>query len=323
MEAEDAFVCPPPPGPPPLLSENQLLHLARQGWLTFDLPDDLTETVADLFTTSADFFSIPNEEKVASYPAKSGTEFGYYSVPEEKEYITFRCRVQTASSSPSQRNLLFQKLEDTAAKAWEQSGTLLYRILCDLARWSDLDPSVWDAILDGTLSMPDSESQMTYTLLRLFKYLPTTGLAEKHTDLGLLTMCIGSRSGLEVVDQIESINKDPVWVCPSRDARTATILIGNTLRALSDDIFKSGVHRVVGNSEGRDSVVFTLRHSSRHDVDFNLFGGEGRVSASELWKFLKVGKVNINMVKEMREAQRAQLRQSIEKSNGEVSIGHG
>lgn len=299
-----------------------MIQLARQGWLSLDLPQTFIETVTDLFASSTNFFTMAGDQKLVTYPAKAGTEFGYYTVPEEKEYITFRCRIHSNTSSQSDANSSLQKLEDTTAKVWRQAGALLFRILCDLTRWSNLDLSVWDDILDGTLIMPDAESQMTYTLLRLFQYLPTTGVAEKHSDLGLLTMCVGNRSGLEVVDRIASTSEKLAWVCPSTETRTATILIGSTLKALSNGIFNTGVHRVVGNPEGRNSVVFALRHSARHDVDFSLFGGEGRVDPHELWRTLKIGIVNINMVKDKREAQRAELRKSREENDG-VPIGHG
>lgn len=293
--AED-FSYSPPPGPPPILSEEQLIQLIRQGWLTYTLPESLVATVTDLFRHSTEFFELAESEKKRAYPSKLGTEFGYYPVPEEKEYITFRCRIGTSSKSQAgAASPLIQDLEDTAAAAWQECGTLLYRILCDLARLSRLDPFVWNDILDGTLTIPDSEDDTTYTLLRLFRYLPTTGQAEKHTDLGLLTICIGDRGGLEVLDREKSTKDNHVWVNPTDGPHTGAILIGNTLRTLSGNRYNSGVHRVVGNSQGRNSTVFALRHSSKHDVDFGLFGGgEARVSPAEMWEFMKVGKVNVS-----------------------------
>ncbi len=325
MDAEGDFSCTPPPGPPPLLSEHQMLQLAQQGWLSLTLTEDLANTAADLFKSSSDFFNLPDEEKVDCYPPKSGTEFGYYSVSAEKEYITYRCRVQTAHPSHRKGAPPLQQLEDTAAKVWQQCASVLFRILCDLARWSHLDLSVWDNILDGTLTMPDSEVRMTHTLLRLFRYLPTTGSAEMHTDLGLLTVCIGNRGGLEVLDRIQSTDDKPVWVSPASESRTATILTGQTLKSLSNGTFSPGIHRIVGNPEGRNSVVFALRHSSRHDVDFGLFGGDERVPAAELWKFLEIGKVNINTVKQRRDAQRAKHEAFMagENTSHEISTGRG
>ncbi|KIW66698.1 hypothetical protein PV04_06005 [Phialophora macrospora] len=311
MDDMSNAACCPPQGPPPLLPEHQMLQLAQQGWLSVPLPPDLAGTVAELFASSATFFDLPHHAKARSYPSKSGTEFGYYVVEKEKEYATFRCRVHTAGTAAAQSPpptsiKSLHGLEHTAAKAWRGCALLLFRILCDLARWSHLDVSVWDDILDGTLAMPAAEEQMTYTLLRLFRYFPATGVAEPHTDLGLLTLCVGDRGGLEVLDRTRSTDEHPVWINAASQAQTATILAGQTLKALSHDTFNAGIHRVVGNPEGRHSVVFALRHSSRHDVDFGLFGGQGwRVRASELWRFIEVGKVNINTVKKRRDAQRA------------------
>ncbi|KIW91586.1 uncharacterized protein Z519_07553 [Cladophialophora bantiana CBS 173.52] len=306
-EEDDDFARSPPPGSPPLLSEEQLLHLARQGWLSLPLPQNLLKTVANLFKSSARFFELTNREKAVLYPSKSGTEFGFYTVPNEKEYITFRCRIHTGYqprlSSPQLP--LVQNLEDYAAKAWQEGALLLWRILCDITRWSGLDLSIWNDILDGTQTMPDSEKQLPYTLLRVFRYSPATGFAEKHTDLGLLTICIGDRGGLEVLDRLKSTDDRPVWIDSRTGPHTATILVGQTLKALSNGMLSPGIHRVVENPSGRNSVVFALRHSPKHAVDFSLFGGHGLVSAKDLWKFIQVGKVNINSIKERRDAQRA------------------
>ncbi|KIY00813.1 uncharacterized protein Z520_03479 [Fonsecaea multimorphosa CBS 102226] len=310
MGDEDDFVSSPPPGPPPLLSKEQLLHLARQGWLSLPLPETLSSTVTDLFESSARFFDLPDQEKADLYPSKAGTEFGFYTVPNEKDYITFRCRIHSTdkeSRVSSPRLPLLRTLEDNAARAWQEGALLLWRILCDITRWSDLDLSIWNDILDGCRTMPESEEEMGYTLLRLFRYLPATGFAERHTDLGLLTICIGDSGGLEVLDRFKSTNEKPLWIDSGAKPQTATILVGQTLKALSNGMLSPGVHRVVENPNGRNSAVFALRHSSKHDVNFSLFGGQGLVSASDLWKSIQVGKVNINSIKERRDAQRVKF----------------
>ncbi|EXJ92886.1 hypothetical protein A1O3_01440 [Capronia epimyces CBS 606.96] len=307
-EEEEFIPPPPPPGPPPLLREDQLLHLARQGWLFLELPDALSQSMTDLLRHSSQYFDAPDIEKKELYPSKLGTEFGYYPIAEEKEYITLRCRIHTdpnAKAKPAAK--LAASLEASTVDAWHHAGVLLWRILCDIARASDLDVSVWNDILDGTLDMPDSEDQLTYALMRLFRYFPSTGHAEEHTDLGLLTLCIGDGTGLQVLDRFNSDQK-PAWVDGPVGTHTATVLVGQTLRALSARTMTAGAHRVVGNSQGRQSVVFALRHSTRHDVDFSLFGGEGKLHPTELWKTIQAGKVNINTEKEKRDAQRARFR---------------
>jgi len=300
---------PPPPGPPPLLSKDQLLHLARQGWLCLALPESLSQSIADVFRRSSSFFDQSTDEKSQCYPAKLGTEFGYYQVPGEKEYITFRCHVHTSSmtSTASAAPASAVALESSAGHAWREAAIFLYRILCDIARASNLSLSIWDDVLDGTLTMPETEEQVMYTLMRLFRYLPTTGVAEEHTDLGLLTLCVGDGAGLQVLKRARSPGEQRAWIEGGVGTANATVLVGQTLKALSNGLIVAGAHRVVGNPNGRNSVVFALRHSTRHEVDFGQFGGEGRVTPQDLWQTVQAGKVNINTSKERRDRQRAKM----------------
>lgn len=309
MEEENVEAI-PPPGPPPLLTTEQLLHLARQGWLCLTLPESLTQSIAHLFRNTSSFFDLSTSDKIDSYPAKQGTEFGYYHVVDEKEYVTFRCLIHTdLNSSPSTTDASssLTRLESSVAQAWREAGKFLYRILCDIARASELDLSIWSDILDGTLTMPESEDQMTYTFMRLFRYFPTTGEAAEHADLGLLTLCVGDDEGLQVLSRASSSNEKHMWIDAAARNINATVLVGQTLRAISNRSLNPGVHRVVGNPSGRHSAVFALRHSSRHDVDFGLFGGEGRIDPKELRRTIHAGRVNVNAGKEERDMQQAKL----------------
>ncbi|KIV84855.1 hypothetical protein PV11_00608 [Exophiala sideris] len=310
---------PPPLGPPPLLSDEQLLFLARQGWLCVDLPESLTQSIQEVFRESPNFFDFPSQQKAEIYPSKQGTEFGYYPVENEKEYITFRCHVhgdpgsRSGTSEPtdavtSSSLTAAKTLESKIAQAWREAGLFLFRILCDITRASDHDISAWNDILDGTLTLPRSESEVTYTLMRLFKYLPTTGFAGEHTDLGLLTLCVGDGEGLQVLDRNHSSRENGlVWVDPPIGTGKGTVLIGETLKLLSSGTVNTGMHRVVGSPRGRSSVVYALRHSNKHDIDFGLFGAEGSMTPLELWKTVQFGKVNINSVKEKRDEMRAKF----------------
>lgn len=326
MDEHDDLSVPPPAGPPPLLSDEQLVSLARQGWLCVDLPEALSRTLKVLFNDSGKFLKLTSQVKTRLYPKKLGTEFGYYPVENEKEYVTFRCHVHggpkevlgidplTAASTGAPAGA---QLENNVAWAWREAAQYLFRILCDISRASDLDFSVWDNILDGTLTMPGGEEEMTHTLMRLFRYFPSTGFAGQHSDLGLLTLCVASGQGLQALDRVGSTRDTPAWVDAPVGPDKAMVLIGETLRALSSNTVNTGVHRVVGNPEGRNSIVFALRHSNRHDIDFGLFGGEGVMTAQELWKSVQVGKININSVKELLDKQRAKY--DAERSKGQVS----
>lgn len=322
---------PPPPGPPPLLSEDQLVHLVRQGWLCVTLPDTLSHSIDELRHTSREFFDRPSEEKARLYPSKQGTEFGYYPVQDEKEYITFRCHVHAGPGSASPQaeasSSLVETLEARTARAWRAAALFLFRILCDIGRASGLGHDLWRDILDGTLTMPDNEDQVTYTLMRLFRYFPTTGFAGEHADLGLLTLCVGDGQGLQVVDRAKSTTDHPMWIDAPAGITRGTVLIGQTLRALSSGTLHAGAHRVVGNPNGRSSVVFALRHSARHDIDFGLFGAQGKLTPLGLWKAVQAGKVNVNSVKEKRDLQRARLKAAAATSGaedkGESTMGQG
>ncbi|KEF59106.1 uncharacterized protein A1O9_03950 [Exophiala aquamarina CBS 119918] len=145
---------------------------------------------------------------------------------------------------------------------------------------------------------------MSYTLLRVFRYLPSTGTAEEHTDLGLLTMCIGNRRGLQMCDRVRSTDSELQWIDASEGMNHAIILVGQTLKMVSSGGLNAGIHRVHGNPLGRNSVVYGLRHSSKNAIDLGLFGGEGCIRPEELYTFMGVGKVNINAVKNKRDKQR-------------------
>lgn len=290
---EEGSIAVPPSGPPPLLSESQLVDLANQGWIKIQLPTELSVNIVNLFQESTWFFGQNTEVKTKEYPRSRGTEYGYYEVEGEKEYVTFRRHVH---SDPYETESLVL-LEQSTAAVWKESARILYRILCDVARASELEVAVWDDMLDGTLSMPHSDKQMTNTLLRVFHYQPSLGHAEAHTDLGLLTLCIGDSHGLQVLDRDQSLEGEPVWIDAPATTGTATVLVSETLRMLSNGTMNTGIHRVVGNPDGRNSAVFALRHSSRHRVDLGLFGGDGKIHPNELYKVMEVGKVNINVVK--------------------------
>lgn len=279
----------PPPQPPPLLSDDQILALARNGWLPFTLPEHLQTGLSALSQASKDFFDKPATAKAELYPQAHGTESGFYPVENEKEYVTLRCRVHAGS-----------RLEDLAAQLWSDVAALFHRILSDLAREMDLPHTVWDSLLDGCLDLPPNSDQMTPSLLRLFQYYPGSGFAAKHTDLGFLTLCVGDGRGLQVMEE----GSDKKWV----DADGPIILAGDVLRILSGNRIRAGLHRVVENPDGRSSIVFALRPSLKHPVDLSQFGLEGVISSDELWSKIKSSKLNINATKEVRERQRENMK---------------
>ncbi|KAI4150862.1 MAG: hypothetical protein L6R39_002142 [Caloplaca ligustica] len=288
----------PPPRPPPLLDEDQVLRLAQTGSLPLDLPSPLSSTVEKLLELDREFFALPTSSKEARYPAAEGTELGYYHVPDEKEYLTYR-HLHSTLPAPA--------LDSASSRFWSLAATFLHRVLGDLSAALNIPLSAWDPLLDGCLSMPASRNQTTPTLLRLFNYLPASGAAEKHTDTGLLTLCIGTAPGLEVWSPHSRTSpQEGDWVSlhPS-----SVILVGKTLQWLSAGRLRAGPHRVVASPEGRQSIVFALRPSLRRRyVNLAPFGEPMVVDLAGIWGQIRGSVFNVNAQRGIREGQKERMR---------------
>lgn len=255
-------------------------------------------TCSDVFHHADAFFTNPTTAKKELFPQKQTTEFGYHKVKHEKEYVTFRCRTQQENALEAKSSAA--DLESSTVKLWGKVGILLHRILCDIAWASEHETKVWDAILEGTLDMPPSEKEMSYTLMRIFRYLRTTGTAKEHPD----HVPLGTALGLQVCDRINSTESELHWIATPEGTGHAIILVGQTLKMQSSGALNVGIYRVIGNPLGRDSIVYALRHSSRSVINLGLFEGNGQIQPEELYKFMGVGKVNINAVKDKGAKQR-------------------
>ncbi|KAF2766969.1 hypothetical protein EJ03DRAFT_277114 [Teratosphaeria nubilosa] len=277
---------PPPWEPPPTLAPQQIQHLAHQGWLPVELKPQLLAELEKLSQASAAFFERHPCEKRAMYASSLGTEKGLYHVEGEKQYVTLRHHVHPGSA-----------LEKHAKEVWRQAGNFLHRILCDMSRAAGYDVGGWDHLVRGSLNMPEDDSDMqdVLTLMRLFRYYPTAGIAEQHVDIGLLTLCIGNGKGLQVLDWTDK--KNPKWV----DAMGPTVLVGDMARALMLNQFRAGMHRVVSNPAGRSSIIFALRPCVKEPTDLTEFGGKGTVDTMEIFYKIKGSKYNINATHNIRQ----------------------
>lgn len=296
----------PPPHPPSLLNEDQVLQLAQTGSLPLDLPSPLTSAVEKLLKLDRDFFTLPTSIKETQYPSAEGTELGYYHIPEEKEYLTYR-HLPSASSPAS--------LDLAASRFWTLAASFLYRVLSDLSLALDVPLPAWDPLLDGCLSIPASRHETTPTLLRLFNYFPASGAAESHTDTGLLTLCIGTAPGLEVWSPSSipasfseiSRSQNGGWISLHPQP---VILIGKTLQWLSNGRLPAGPHRVVASPQGRQSIVFALRPSLRRRYfDLNPFGEPSVVDLVGIWSQIRGSVFNVNAQKGIRDEQKERMRE--------------
>ncbi|KAK4556450.1 hypothetical protein LTR86_006594 [Recurvomyces mirabilis] len=271
-----------PGGPPPILSPAEVHHIARHGWLPVTLSEHLSQALQQLQAAARDLFALKDEQKRELYPPSRGTECGFYEVLTEKHSC----------------------LETCAREVWRDAAAFLHRILCDLSRAGGYDLDAWSSMLDGSREMPKDAKRLDdlTTQLRLFQYEPTTGIATEHVDIGLLTLCVSDRPGLQVLDRFTTPHR---WI----DAVGPIVLVGDMTRALFRGQVRAGMHRVVENPDGRNSIVYALRPCLKGMVDLASWGGEGQVDTRDYFLKIKGSRHNINATHDIRETQKSnQLR---------------
>lgn len=284
----------PPDYPPPLLLTSELLHLAQQGHLKLQLASHLQARYEELFVEADRFFAQDDGTKAALYPqatAGSSSNSGYARVENEKEFLTIRHRTASLSSEST-----IVGLEQISAEIWHDTATLLHRVLVDLARATpaltatNSPDDLWDPILEGSLDLPPDAgtARLVPTTLRLFRYEPGSGTSDAHTDVGLLTLCVCAEPGLQVYTTADG--GQGRWV----DAGHATLLVGRTLRTLTGNRIRSGLHRVVATPGGRRSIVFALRPSLQSTVDMERLGGCPGVTVRDIWVEAGKGRFDVN-----------------------------
>ncbi|KAK3677321.1 hypothetical protein LTR78_002859 [Recurvomyces mirabilis] len=283
----------PPSGPPPILLPAEVHHIARHGWLPVTLPEHLSHALQRLQVAACDFFSLEAEQKRLLYPLSRGTECGFYEVPAEKQYVTIRHTIHDSSC-----------LETCAREVSRDATAFLHRILCDISRAGGYGLDAWNGMLDGSHEMPEDAKRLddVTTQLRLFQYEPMTGIATEHVDIGLLTLCVSDTPGLQVLDRFTTPHR---WI----DTIGPIVLVGDMTRALFRSQVRAGMHRVAGNPDGRNSIVYALRPCLKGMVDLASWGGEGQVDTRDYFLKIKGSRHNINATHDIRETQKSnQLR---------------
>ncbi|KAG8530447.1 uncharacterized protein KY384_004949 [Bacidia gigantensis] len=341
----------------PYQSDNDALHfLSTQGWLPLILGDhpSFVEAYTNLLAASATFFALDESSpQKTTYRAVTGalaSEEGYSKIPAEKLILT----IKTSSHCPS-------PLLSRVQEAWSLTGAFMSQLCTEIAESLQLSPNVFAPLIDPCITLPAGER--TPTLLRMFRYDRPSGPdwkvnAEKHRDLGLLSLVVGHSPGLHVLNSSTGlwvpIEEDDVLPPDARirsGGLTATLLVGETLAFLSRGKFKAGVHGVVcaplpseGGEMGggaikveseqyRYSIVFTLRPAIAplwtKDFESEITGwfpegmrSEG-TSSDELFTSIREAHYNVNVAPEVREKQRlAQVRQQ-QKGMGKRAQGQG
>ncbi|KAH8660457.1 hypothetical protein BX600DRAFT_56897 [Xylariales sp. PMI_506] len=326
-----------PPGPPPFLSSLEIERLFEQGHMALNLPEHLEEQLNRLFASSDQFFSLPEHDKSGAFPRRRrNVEHGYTHIQSEKEYVTAQYaswdppRNAEKTTPPSVTTDFLSLMGDV----WQGAAHLLYRILVDLSPALGIAPDAWDHLVEDSLYLPQSADEADQTLLRVFRYEPRGGQADQHRDLGLLTLCVCRGCGLEVWERLppgyspessstssvtpppehdQGENNDggtrspPAQTPPWKAASRIVVMAGDTLRILSANKIPAANHRVVATDQGRSSIVFALRASTRRPLDLGRFNGEGVVDSLAFWNAIKARRFSVNAPKDVREKQKLAL----------------
>ena len=326
-------------------ADTRSLHfLASEGYLPLALADHagVVEAYKSLFAQSSRFFALPeNSPQKSTYQAISGpaaSEEGYSKIPSEKSIMTVKWRGHCPDV-----------LQDTAKAVWDLSGEFLNSIMQAIARTLDLDPDIFDTLVKPCLELP--EDKRTPTLMRMFRYDRPPGPdpivnAERHKDLGLLSLVVAHSPGLHVLspssDQWLPIEED-VCLPPNTRTRsgglTATLLVGETLAFLTRGQYRAGVHGVVcsppspenGNDPFRYSIVYTLRPAEApvytKNFESTIVGhfAEGErmegTSSRELFGQILKTHYNVNISPDIREKQKLEQQKAKEKQAAERGQG--
>lgn len=327
---------------PKEVSDDHALHfLAEEGYLPLALADHpgMVAAYTKLFSQSHKYFDLPADSpQKTAHQAVSGpsaSEEGYSKIPREKSILTTR----TSSRCP-------EILHDQLKTAWDLTGKFMQNITTAIASTLNLDPSVFEPFVKPCATLTNTK---TPTQLRMFRYDRPPGTeptinAEKHKDLGLLSLVIGHSPGLQVLDTSASrwvsIEEEPA-ISPATTARsnglTATLLGGETLAFLSRNNYKAGVHRVLcapasaTKDPYRFSIVFTLRPALAplytKDFESDITGAfeaheraDGE-SSSVLFEKIMRSHWNINAAREVREKQKEDQRLKHEAAVAKLEAG--
>ncbi|KZT56421.1 hypothetical protein CALCODRAFT_318084 [Calocera cornea HHB12733] len=285
-----AQFAPPEGAPPPRVlhlpyfTPDECRRFAVRGWAPLDLTlgaspiggvpvDEFVQAFSALFDASASFFDAPLPYKERFIRGVEGSEDGFNRVQGEKEMITIR----TGDTTPD-------GVREKAAACWDLCGTIMLNLIDEISSSLCLENTDLHDMVEPCARLPPSGDRVA-TLLRMFCYERGAGkplgnepglsdrriVAERHRDLGLLSLVVGSSPGLEVWDPYAS-----AWYAIEEHRAepgklTATILAGETLARLTNHKYSPGGHRVVvsdlDTSPYRFSLVYALR--AHHPVQLD------------------------------------------------------
>ena len=218
--------------------------LAHQGWLSLpmDESDPLYSAFADLFQSSAQFFTLPEEEKmrykIEVQDTSRASEEGYSHVIGEKSLVTLR----KAKTTPTEFDLL-----ERAQKAWKASAEVMRDVTLSIEDSLGMQRGALEKTIGPQLELPAEQTHAS--LMRMFRYeRPVQSsepqvVSEAHRDLGLLTIVVGHTPGLECW----SLEQQKWISCEEQNTSrlSVTIMTGQTLALFTNQRYTSGRHRVL------------------------------------------------------------------------------
>ncbi|KAE9992282.1 hypothetical protein EG327_009543 [Venturia inaequalis] len=320
---------------PTLLDAVQYGHLNGPLSNSSKLPTNGYMAITKLFKDSKTFFALESDYKM-SYN-KGDSEAGYTKINGEKEFLTIR--------DPSSELSTPAEVRASAAEAWKQMYELMYETLAGLEISLKLQPGSLQRYCENARSLGHADGS---SMIRIFRYENDTEfkvLAEAHRDLGILSLVIGDKPGLEALDKtsnqfipIETIFKPGM----------CTIMAGRQLEDFSNHIFEAAAHRVVSygpkqpklgttpsktkeflkpllgrfnrfqKPKYRYSIVFILRADKSVKLDYEALSSpvtgdvtskvDGPRTAGELFEKIRKAHFNVNTQVQDRERQKEQLK---------------
>jgi isopenicillin N synthase-like dioxygenase len=209
-----------------------------------------SDTIADLYTNTREFFSLPGDIKKKYEIAGLAGQRGYTSFGKEhakgsqaadlKEFFQFGqtvvdndpIRSEYPSNVVVSEVVGFNPVFFKAYRAFETSGTLLLRAI---ALYLGLDEKYFDPFIHNGNS-----------ILRAIHYPPILDepksaiRAEQHEDINLITLLVGASA-----DGLEILSKKNEWVPVTSLPDQIVVNVGDMLQRLTNNQLKSTTHRVV------------------------------------------------------------------------------
>jgi len=230
------------------------------------------ETIAELYSNTKDFFSMPQDLKTKYEIPELAGQRGYTSfgkehakgskAPDLKEFFQFGQTVvdndPIRSEYPPNVTVTevvnFSPTFFKAYRAFESSGNLLLRAI---ALYLGLDEKYFDPYVHNGNS-----------ILRAIHYPPilheprSAIRAEQHEDINLITLLVGASA-----DGLEILSKQNEWVPVTSLPEQIVVNVGDMLQRLTNNKLKSTTHRVVNPPRklwgtSRYSIPFFLHPKS-------------------------------------------------------------